>query len=1339
MRAPVSLAIALLSLVAATRPSGAQEVEAIEPNRGGTMTTEARDPSYALSKLHPAEGYRVELWASEQDFPLHNPVSFTFDARGRMWVAIMPTYPQRLPDEEPNDKILILEDTDGDGRADRHTVFADGLHLPTGFELGDGGAYVAQQPNLMFLQDTDGDDRADVREIVLHGFGTEDSHHSISAFTWGPGGALYFQEGTFHHSQVETPWGPVRLVNAGVFRYAPQRHWLEVFVSYPFANPWGHVFDRWGQNFIADASGGANYFGTAITGNAPYPEKRRPMKVFTSVVRPTAGCEFVSSRHFPDEAQGNFLVNNTIGFQGIKQHRVIEDGSGFTSEEVEPLLYSTDINFRPVDLQFGPDGALYLVDWFNPLVGHMQYSLRDERRDHGHGRIWRVVHATRPLLDPPEIAEASIDQLLDLLKTYEDRTRYRVRRELRTRDRSSVLDALPGWLDSLDRRDPEIEHHRLEALWLYQSLDRVEPDLLGELLRSPEPRTRAAATRVARFWRDRLDDSQDILERRLHDEFPRTRLEALLGLSYLPSARSAKAALDVLDHETDYYLDYGLGETMRTLRSWWQPGLQDGSLVTELSEPGAQWLLAQLDTSELSDLPLGPRTAQALLARADAPPERQLEAAALLARGRLGGREAELLEALQRADAAAIPERELLESLGERLLELEESELTAIREPLEELARNGSNRTSRVDARTALLLLDTDVPDRTSAEPMSESTVEWLEAIAALPAPERATHYAEVLQLAEGARSPAPVPTRYVRLEIPDRGRTLSVAEVEVFAGGENVALAARGASATQSGTAYRGVAERAIDGSFDGSWEGHTFTTRDDHPWLEIDLGQEMPVDWVAVTKREYNANNTQAPIDDLRVVWLDQDRRVVERFEQLEWRGRRGEIEPAGEVRRAALRALSGMPVEGARSFEALADAATAIEFRSTALRGLRQLTAQDWSESQWAALSATTTVPLAGVVASWLGEIPIASLTSDEVEGVFAFGAELATRLPSEPDRQIDSLRTILVERAVTQVVIRAVPHQMIFDVTSFSVRAGRPVEILLENPDVMPHNVVVTAIGALEDVGRMAEAMAEDDPIAAERRQYVPGTGRVLWATGLVQPGESMALSFVAPGEPGNYPFVCTFPGHWILMNGIMRVLGDDSAEIELTVTRREVPDDSAGALASAAIANSRGFVKDWTIDELLPDVQPLATRERPSTESLRRGGELFVEAGCNKCHIRGGTGGQVGPELDTLHERYDAVDTLAHIIEPSQRVEPRYEATWIETVDGLFYSGQIVDQDDQAVRIRANPLDPEDVTTVAREEILSMERSELSTMPTGLLSTLRRDEILDLLRWLLWQE
>jgi glucose/arabinose dehydrogenase len=516
------------------------------------------------------EGYEANLFASEEQFPdLKKPVQMTFDAKGRLWVTTMASYPMYLPGKPVDDKVLIFEDTDGDGKADKQTVFADKLHVPTGIELGDGGAYVAQQPNLMFLKDTNGDDKADTRDLIMHGFDTADSHHAMHAFTWDPGGALYWQEGTFHHTQVETPYGPQRVANAGVFRFEPKTFKFEVFVSYGFANPWGHFFDRWGQNLVADASGGANYFGTAFSGQVDYPSKHGKLKEFlVKQWRPTSGCELVSSRNFPDETQGDYLLNNVIGFQGVLRYRMKDDGSGFHADPIEPLLRSTDPNYRPVDLEFGPDGALYLVDWYNPLIGHMQHSLRDPNRDVEHGRIWRIHYKKRPLVDKPHIAGASVPELLDLLKAYEDRTRYRARRELREHAPELVLKELDKWVAGLYKNDPEYWHQMLEALWLHQSLDAVDPSLLKTMLTCPEPRARAAATRVLCYWRDRVSEPIELLRKQVNDDNPRVRLEAVRALSFFNGKDAAKAsevALESLLLDQDDYLKYTLEETNKTL------------------------------------------------------------------------------------------------------------------------------------------------------------------------------------------------------------------------------------------------------------------------------------------------------------------------------------------------------------------------------------------------------------------------------------------------------------------------------------------------------------------------------------------------------------------------------------------------------------------------------------------------------------------------------------------------------------------------------------------------------------------------------------------------------
>jgi putative heme-binding domain-containing protein len=560
--------------------SGTGEIPPIATNVKPEALAPATSPEQSLALMEIEEGYEVNLFASEVDFPnLTNPVQMAFDAKGRLWIATMPCYPQYFPGRPVDDKILIYEDTDGDGKADKETVFAGGLHLPTGLEIADGGCYVAQEPNLVFLKDIDGDDKADVREIVLDGFDSADSHHAISAFVSDPAGGLLMMEGTFHQTAVETIRGPRRCSNAGIFRYDRRREQFDVFVSYGFANPWGQTFDRWGQYFVADASGGANYFGTAFSGDVDYPQKHGSLKQFlTKQWRPTAGCEFVSSRQFPDEAQGNYLLNNCIGFQGVLQYKMRDEGSGFAADPVDPLLKSNDRNFRPVDLEFGPDGCLYLVDWYNPLVGHMQHSLRDPNRDHAHGRIWRVKAKDRPLVVPTKIAGAPVASLLDALTVYEDRTRSRARAELRSRPAAEVIPALERWIAGLDPRDPQLQHHLVEALWVSQAQDVVNEPLLDRVLASPEPKARAAAVRVLSFWRERAGDAYGRLRKAVADEHPLVRLEAVRALSFFHDQEAINIAIESLVMPQDDYLSYVFNETIKTLSSRVPAGGASGSV-----------------------------------------------------------------------------------------------------------------------------------------------------------------------------------------------------------------------------------------------------------------------------------------------------------------------------------------------------------------------------------------------------------------------------------------------------------------------------------------------------------------------------------------------------------------------------------------------------------------------------------------------------------------------------------------------------------------------------------------------------------------------------------------
>jgi mono/diheme cytochrome c family protein len=262
-------------------------------------------------------------------------------------------------------------------------------------------------------------------------------------------------------------------------------------------------------------------------------------------VRPTSGLEIVSSRHFPDEVQGDIVLCNAIGFLGIKQHQIEDAGTGYKTTFRHDLLKSADGNFRPVDLEFAPDGSLYVIDWHNVLIGHMQHNARDPLRDHVHGRIYRITYPSRPLVEPAKVAGASISELLENLKLPEYRTRYRSRRALRAYPNEEVLPAVKTWVAGLDKADPDYEHRRLEALWVSWGMNAVDETLLRELLASPDFRVRSAAVRVVRYNHHHLADHAALLEKAASDPEGRVRLEATVAASWIPDKTAARKVVEV--------------------------------------------------------------------------------------------------------------------------------------------------------------------------------------------------------------------------------------------------------------------------------------------------------------------------------------------------------------------------------------------------------------------------------------------------------------------------------------------------------------------------------------------------------------------------------------------------------------------------------------------------------------------------------------------------------------------------------------------------------------------------------------------------------------------------
>jgi putative heme-binding domain-containing protein len=562
--------LTVLSLVTALNAADTTGIKEANLKGADVALMNDHDPASELENFDMLPGYQANLFAT--DPMLANPIHMHWDSRGRLWVACSWSYPQLKPGAVADDKIIILEDTDNDGAADKSTVFADGLYLPTGLELANGGCYVGQSPDIYFLKDTDGDDIADVKELALTGFGIEDSHHSISAWRRGPGGWIYFQEGIFLHAQVETQYGVVRNFNGGVYQFNPRTRELRIFCRGTGGNPWGHVFDRWGQSFMVNNP--RIVYLSPASGNSG---ESVPVKSLISTEKQCGG-DLATGSHVGDDIRGQLLTGR-FKSRAVVRYEFIEDGAGFSARVLEPLISSRHPNFRPVDVKTGPDGAIYVADWYNSIINHAQHDFRDPRRDHEHGRIWRITHKERPLVEKPELVGISIQALADHLKSPEDWTRHQARKELSEHDPNKVQKVLEAWVDTLDAELPDHDHHLVEAMWACQNVERVSEKILTLVLNASDGNARSAGARVLRYWHQDLSDPIAMVAKAADDPFPRTRMEAVLSAGFIPKAEAYPAALHSLDHPGDPALDQALPQTAKALEQYWRPAMEAGTLT----------------------------------------------------------------------------------------------------------------------------------------------------------------------------------------------------------------------------------------------------------------------------------------------------------------------------------------------------------------------------------------------------------------------------------------------------------------------------------------------------------------------------------------------------------------------------------------------------------------------------------------------------------------------------------------------------------------------------------------------------------------------------------------
>lgn len=407
---------------------------------------------------------------------------------------------------------------------------------------------------------------------------------------------------------------------------------------------------------------------------------------------------------------------------------------------------------------------------------------------------------------------------------------------------------------------------------------------------------------------------------------------------------------------------------------------------------------------------------------------------------------------------------------------------------------------------------------------------------------------------------------------------------------------------------------------------------------------------------------------------------------------------------IRKAAIVAIASVPANVEGNFKAVAPFVSNGDFRTVAVRTLLNVPKNRRDQQ--------TAGELVQVLVNYAETTPAAERTTDQFVDAMQLADQLLALVPSNEAR---SYRKRL--RAVTVRVVRihTIEEEMRYDTAHFAVEAGRPVQVVLMNEDLMPHNIVFTVPDALKEVA-LAGALLTQNPGGTP---YVPKSDKVLFFTDMVQPHQQARLTFTAPTEPGEYPYVCTFPRHWMRMYGVMIVVDD----LDAWQKNPTEPKDPTG--------NNRSFVQNWTFEDLSGDI---ATNLRGRNPEI--GARIFKEATCAQCHKVGAEGGAVGPELTDVFKRWkgDHAGVLREIIDPSHKIDPKYAVQLIITLQGQVITGIVKSEDKDSVSVIVNPEAPEP-TVVQRSDIDEIDRSSKSMMPKALLDRFTKDEIFELLSYI----
>ncbi len=1280
------------------------------------------DGKEAISKMKIADGMQVNLFADEKMFPeMVNPVQMAVDTDGVLYASVWPSYPHWNPTEPRRDRIISLPDDNGDGVADRCVIFADELNSVTGFEFWGGGMLVAALPELWFLKDTDGDGKADVKIRMLQGLSSADSHHSANAMLVGPDGWLYWSRGIFNVAAMETPTKTYRSAESGVHRFNPRT--FEIEFHFPIGpNPHGDAFDQWGYQFANDGTGGSGSYvniGKGV-GHKPW---------FKMRVRPVAATGFLSSSHFPEKNQGNFLICNCIGFLGVLQHEVKYNGADITAEEIEPILVSSDPNFRPTDVEMGGDGAMYVSDWSNAIVGHMQHNMRDPNRDHEHGRIYRVTAKDRPVLKPTKLKGKSIPEVLQAFFAKENGVRYRARLELSGRETKEVVPALATFAAKLDPAKTDDAQALLESLWIHEEHRVPSSDLLKKVFQAKEPRVRAAAIRTLGHWGSKVADWEPILLAAVRDESALVRAEAVKSALSFEGVTAAEVIFEASNASTDPELDivlaYAKGKI--SLDKLVADAVKSGRT---LSKAAREYALKNASPSDLLKLEKSEAVYEAILNRQTADAGSLKEALTGLASLRKTGIVPLLVQLVEDRDRQ--DQVNALPALGQLLSDQPAVELKKARNRLEKLAFQGKASATRQLAFVTWIVAENSADaSLLAASKNKESLRDFLAAIPKIANEKlRGSLFSAVRSLmfelppnlqAEAGGASFVQPGIQVDFFHPNPPNVAieTLAKLKPQASGvvpEIVMNVPQKLQPDEFALRFTGMIQIPASGKYMFS------ISSDDGSRLYVDNKLLINNDGLHGMVEKQGAVDLLAgsyPIvvtyfdngggDGLEVRWMGPG------FKKQPIPASALSLNGGGEtIHDLAIRSLASIPGHGSEKFQDLVSLVKADRNRPAAISLLSTIPSQDWS---------TKELPgLVDNIVGYLSNIPTQFRNAGPALEAAALARSYASKLPADQAKAIENR---LLNLDVRVIALGTVVERMNFDKEVIAVQAGKPVEFRFSNTDNMPHNFAIVQPGALQEIGLASEKTALDAD--ARERHYVPKSQKVLASSKLLAPGESQSLTFDVPTTPGMYPYVCTYPEHWRRMFGVLIVV----ANLEEYQRAPEKYLASNPLPMKDELLKTIGRNTEWKFDDLIASVKKL-----PPGRSFEVGKKLFSDTNCIACHKMNNEGRELGPDLTKIEPAKHTTDHLLRsLLEPSKEIVEKYQSYSFLMSSGSTVTGMIVEETPTQIKVLADPLAKGEPAVLDVAEIEERKKSTSSIMPGGLLNKLTEEEILDLVAYL----